>query len=181
MSYDKQKARPLAIGLTVIGALARLIPHPSNFTPVGGMSLFAGARLRGWQAYLLPLALMAATDPLVALVYGRQAFGWITPFVYVSFLISVWLGRHLRNTNGVARIGGVTFLSSAQFFLVTNFAVWLHWPTYPHTAAGLTACYAAAIPFFGWTVAGDFFYVGVLFGLHAWLRRVVREEAPVAA
>jgi hypothetical protein len=181
MSYKKQNLRLLALGLTVIGAVARLIPHPTNFTPVGGMSVFAGARLRGWQAFLLPLVLMAVTDPLVASIYGVPAFGWITPFVYVSFLISVWLGRYLRNTNSVARIGGMTFLCSTQFFLVTNFAVWLHWPTYPHTAAGLVSCYIAALPFFGRTLAGDLFYVGVLFGLHAWLRRVAPSAEPAAA
>ena len=51
--------RPLAMSLTVAGAVLRLLPHPANFTPVGGMSLYAGARLRGWQAFALPLLLMA--------------------------------------------------------------------------------------------------------------------------
>jgi len=59
---QKNTARPLAMGLTVLGALARLLPHPPNFAPVGSLSLYAGGRLRGWQAYLLPLVLMAATD-----------------------------------------------------------------------------------------------------------------------
>lgn len=179
MSYNKQNLRPLALGLTVIGALARLIPHPMNFTPVGGMSLFAGARLRGWQAFLLPLVLMAVTEPLVSAIYGRTAFGWITPFVYVSFLISVWLGRYLRENNGVARIGGVTLLGSIQFFAITNFGVWLQGLNYPLTTAGLGACYVAAIPFFGRTLAGDVFYVSVLFGLHAWLRRTATAPATV--
>ncbi len=78
--------RPLALALTVLGAVARLVPHPWNFAPVGGMSLFAGARLRGWQAYVLPIVLMAVTDPLVG-GYSRA-----TPFVYLSFLINVWIG-----------------------------------------------------------------------------------------
>ena len=49
---EKVNRRPLALALTVAGAVARLVPHPWNFAPVGGMSLFAGARLRGWQALL---------------------------------------------------------------------------------------------------------------------------------
>ena len=44
------KKRPLALGLTLTGALLRLLPHLPNFAPVGGLSLFAGARLRSWQA-----------------------------------------------------------------------------------------------------------------------------------
>ena len=60
-----KKVRPLALSLTVLGALVRLIPHPANFAPVGGVSLYAGARLRGWQAFAVPLLLMALTDPLM--------------------------------------------------------------------------------------------------------------------
>ncbi len=74
-----EKPRPLALSLTVLGAVARLLPHPPNFSPVASVSLFGGARLRGWQAYLIPLALMAVTDPLVG---GYSA---ATPFVYAAF------------------------------------------------------------------------------------------------
>ena len=56
--------RPLAIALMILGALIRVTQH-WNFAPVGALSLFSGARLRGWQAWLLPLALMAVTDPLL--------------------------------------------------------------------------------------------------------------------
>jgi hypothetical protein len=37
------------------------------------MSLFAGARLPVWQACLVPLALMAITDPILNLFYGHHA------------------------------------------------------------------------------------------------------------
>ena len=69
--------------------------------------------------------------------------------------------------NAIAVISGVGYifgkinlksiiLSSLIFFLVTNFGVWLI--GYPNTLEGFIACYIAAIPFFGWTVAGDLFY-----------------------
>ena len=35
---------------------------------------------------------------------------------------------------------------------------------YPHTSAGLEACFVAAIPFFQNTLAGDLFYATMLFG-----------------
>jgi hypothetical protein len=35
---------------------------------------------------------------------------------------------------------------------------------YPKTGAGLAECFLAAIPFFHYTLLGDLFYVGVLFG-----------------
>ncbi|HLG98133.1 MAG TPA: DUF6580 family putative transport protein [Bryobacteraceae bacterium] len=174
--------RPVAFSLTVLGAVARLAPHPPNFSPVGSTSLFSGARLPVWQAYLVPLALMAITDPIIAAYYGVPAFSRMQLFVYASFLISVWLGRGLRRSSGISRIAALSAINSIQFFLVTNFGTWLGSQMYPHTASGLASCYMAAIPFFGWTVAGDFFYAGVLFGLHAWLTRNVsaREHVAVA-
>src|SRR5580658_16805 len=129
----KANWRPAALSLTVIGALARLAPHPPNFAPVGATSLFAGARLPVWQAYLVPLALMAITDPIKATFYGVPAFSKFQIFIYASFLIAVWLGRRLRNTESVSRIAAVTVLNSMQFYLVTNFGSWLWFGGYPHT------------------------------------------------
>jgi hypothetical protein len=174
---QKTTGRPLTLGLTVLAALARLAPHAPNFTPVGGLSLFAGGRLRGWRAFLLPLALMAVTDPLVG------GYSFATPFVYAGFLINVWLGsRLLRNTESPLRIGAAAGIGSLQFFIITNFGVWLNFPTtYTHTVTGLVSCYAAAIPFYGRTLAADLLYSGALFGLHAWLsRRVAQSERMVA-
>ena len=39
-------------------------------------------------------------------------------------------------------------LGAVLFFLVSNFGVWLTQELYPHSAAGLAACYVAALPFF---------------------------------
>jgi len=162
---EKPIRRPLALGLTILAALVRVAPHPPNFAPVGGMSLFAGARLRGWMAYLLPLALMAVTDPIVG------GYSKTTPFVYASFLINVWIGRSLRASESPWRIGSAAVLGSVQFFLLSNFAVWLF--GYPHNWTGLTTCYALAIPFFGPTLVSDLLATGVLFGLHAVLSRTI--------
>ena len=180
---NKANWRPVALSLTVLGAVARLLPHPPNFAPVGATSLFAGARLPRWQAYLVPMALMAVTDPILSPLYGFRPYTKYLLFTYIAFLISVWLGRRLRNTESISRIAAVTVLNSIQFFLVTNFGSWLWFQAYPHTAAGLASCYVAAIPFFGWTLASDIVYTGVLFGLYAWLSRTVAtsERVPVAA
>jgi hypothetical protein len=181
MTQPENGTRRLPLALTILGALLRLIPHPPNFTPVGGMSLFAGARLSGWQCYLVPVVLMAITDPLLQLLFGVPAYTPITPFIYMSFLLSVWIGRHLRATTSVVRIGGATFLASLQFFLITNFAHWMFIGMYPKTASGLVACYVAALPFFGRTLAGDLVYAGAFFGLYAWMSRYSMETRPAQA
>lgn len=173
---QKNTARPLALGLTILGALARVMPHAPNFTPVGGLSLFAGARLRGWRAYLLPLVLMAVTDPLVG------GYSFATPFVYTSFLITVWIGSRLRATENPLWIGAAAGIGSFQFFVISNFGTWLgSTTTYAHTLAGLVNCYGAAIPFYGRTLVSDLLYSAALFGLHAWLSRTVARSERVAA
>ena len=160
-----RSAKYLASGVTVVAAAARLLPHPPNFTPVGGMCLFAGARVQGWLAWVLPILLMAATDAFLG--YSRS-----TPFIYLSFLINVWIGRRLvRNSDNFARIGGAAFLCSLQFFLITNFATFALGTMYPHTWAGLATCYTAAIPFWGRTLLGDLLWSGAIFGIHLALRR----------
>ena len=168
-------ARPLALSLTILGGAARFAQN-LNFAPVGALSLFAGARLRGWQAYLLPIALMAATDPF----RGGYSFG--TPFVYASFLISVWIGSHLRRTENPAWIGLAALIGSVQFFLITNFSAWVapH-SMYGHSLAGLVNCYVAAIPFFRNTLISDVLFAALFFGLHAALSRTVVRSERVAA
>lgn len=177
------RLEPLALGLTIFGAFLRLLPHPPNFAPAGSMSLFAGSRLRGWQAYLVPVLLMAVTDPLRVMIFhpGHPPFSSGTPFIYGSLLISVWIGRRWLPNPTVSRIALAASAGSLQFFLITNAAEWLLTATYAHTLSGLLACYVAAIPFFGNTLASDLLYSGLLFSLYAWSRRVATSERGLAA
>jgi hypothetical protein len=176
---DSGLARTCAAGMAVAAGLIRLLPHPFNFTPVAGLGLFGGARLGSWLACVLPLAVMAISDVLLWLVYGRPQFTlWeyaFNPWVYASFLLAVLWGRLLLRNSSAARIAAVSGLVSVQFFLVTNFGVWLsdvmHNPPLPektaivwreipglpapvphhyaHNLSGLVACYVAALPFAG--------------------------------
>ena len=184
----KNHTRPLALALTLVGGLLRLLPHLPNLVPVGGFSLFAGARLRGWQAYAMPLIIILVTDPIMGRIFGYPAYTLVTPFVCGSFLIYVWIGCHLRTTENPWRIGGAALLGSGQFFLISNFGLWVSgFSTYPLTASGLMTCYLGGIPYFGRTLLSDFAYTSLLFGLHAWLTRValprerVREHAEAVA
>jgi hypothetical protein len=182
MDLKPNSSRPLAIVLTIVAALVRLVPHPPNFSPIGGVALFGGARLRAWQAYLVPLLALVLTDPIRSrLEGGYPAYSAMTPIIYGSFLISVFLGRtFLRNTSNPLRIASVAFAGSLQFFLITNFFVWLDARDfYARSFAGLTTCYVAALPFFGRTVLADLFYSAVLFGVYALASRRL-ESTPAA-
>ena len=172
--------RPLALALTLTGALLRLIPHLPNISPVGGFSLFAGARLRGWQAYSIPLIIIVVTDPIMGRILGYPSYTLVTPFVCGSLLVYVWIGSHLRRTENPWCIGGAAFLGSVQFFLISNFGLWLSGiSVFPLTPSGLMACYIAGLPYFGRTMISDLAYAGLLFGLHAWLTRAVLPQERV--
>jgi len=151
----------LALALIALAAALRIAPHPWNFTPVGAMALFSGAVLKDRRlAFLSPLLALFAGDLFVG-------FHSLMPIVYSSFLLSVIIGRFLQNRRTVLRLGAATLLGSAQFFLLTNFAVWWLLNSYPKTASGLAACYLAGLPFFWNTLAGDSLYVALLFGSYA--------------
>ena len=184
MDRKSQNFQPLAIAMTVLAALVRLAPHPPNFSPIGSVALFGGARLRSWQAYLVPLVALAITDPIRSWMEGGYpAYSFGTIIVYASFLISVFLGRtFLRKTNSPMRIASVVLAGSLQFYLITNFFVWVGANSiYPHTISGLATCYVAGLPFYGRTLLGDFFFSSVLFGAYALLNRRSESDRAVTA
>lgn len=163
------------IGLVALGACARLLPHPWNFTPLVAMGVFAGAQARRTSTAALVTLLSLAVSDLVLGFYG--GFWW----VYGAALVPVLLGRLVRNRGGVRSLAATVLGSSLSFFVLTNFAVWAGGHLYPRTVAGLAACYVAAIPFYGNQLAGDAFYAVVLFGGYSLLTRwLLRTPQPAA-
>ena len=148
----------LALAMIVLAAVLRIVPHPWNFAPIGAMALFSGAMVRDTRvALLFPLVTLFAGDLFIGLHI-------LIPLVYASTLVSVALGFLLRGRKTLGRITGVTLVGAIQFFLITNFGVWLLLDTFPKSAAGLLACYIAGVPLFWNTLASDALYVILLFG-----------------
>lgn len=153
----------------------RLLPHPPNFTPISAIAIIGGAYLSKKWSLLLPLSIMLISDYLLLYVhpfqnpvvnfskiYPPQAlFHSTTLFVYLSFIISGLLGKFLCSSKKVFITLKVSLLASVQFFIITNFGVWLTVGTYPKTLSGLIFCYTAAIPFFKNTLAGDLCYLSL--------------------
>lgn len=152
----------LIAGIVLAAAALRIVPHPMNFAPIGALALFGGAYFSSKRA--------AVAVPLLSLVAGDIFIGFhrLSFFVYASFLVSVAIGFWLRRGKSASRIGIATLAGAIQFFLVTNFAVWAtSIASYPKNLGGLAACYIAGLPFFWNTLAGDAFYVTLLFGVMA--------------
>jgi hypothetical protein len=158
-------SKRLWIGMVVLGAGARLVPHPWNFTPLMAIGLFAGSHARKISTGVL------AT--LFALVLSDAVMGFYPGFwwVYGAALIPVLLGRLIRNRSGAGPIAAAAAASSLSFFLITNFMVWAVDRLYPLTLGGLSECYLAGIPFYRNQVLGDAVYTVAIFGGYALLSR----------
>jgi hypothetical protein len=141
-----------------VAAVLRLVPHLPNFSPIDAMALFGGAYLgRRWIAFAAPLAALLLSDFVLGFYHGMAT-------VYATVALIVAIGWWVSSRRTPLRIAAAAVASSVTFFVITNFGMWLFSGFYPVTWAGLVACYAAAIPFFQNTIAGDFFYTALLFG-----------------
>jgi hypothetical protein len=155
-------------GIVVMAALARLVPHPPNVTPIAAIALFGGACFADRKlAYALPLAAMLLSDLILACTrYSLSSMLVIQPVVYACFVATTALGKLIKDRHSVWQVGMATLAGSVLFFVVIDFAVWAgdagH--LYPRNASGLAACYVAAIPFLRNSVLGDAAFTAVLFG-----------------
>lgn len=160
-----ETSRRLWIGMVVLAACARLLPHPWNFTPMIALALFAGSQAgRTVIAALATLSALVLSDAILGFDKGL----WI---VYAAYLVPVLLGRLIRNKPAVTSIASAAVASSLSFFMISNFSTWAIGNTYPHTASGLAACFVAGIPFYQNQALGDAFYTVAIFGGYALLSR----------
>jgi hypothetical protein len=163
----------LAVGLRVAPRL--LGPNlywPWHLWAVGALGLFAGARVRSRFAVLVPVAAMLVSDLLLwkpLADAGLPTFGRLTLFHYGLFLLYALIGRYLSDKTSPLWIGGGAVAGSVQFFLLSNFSVWLmgDGTTYAKTLTGLVECYAAGIPFLRNSLTGDLGFSALFFGLYA--------------
>jgi hypothetical protein len=160
--------------LILVAAASRFLPHPPNVACVGAIGLFAGCYLTGRRAYLVPLAILLASD-VIGQILAIPGMGFYQPvamaMVYAGAVAAVpvgrWIGRSQRLLLGIP---AGSLVASTLFYATSNFGVWLAgW--YQMSFAGLIACYVNALPFFGYTVAGDLAFSAVLFGVWEASRR----------
>jgi Ni,Fe-hydrogenase I cytochrome b subunit len=70
------------------------------------------------------------------------------------------------------RVAASVLATSTSFFLLSNFMVWTGSHMYAHTAAGLGACYVAAIPFYANDAMSTAITAAAFFGLPALARNI---------
>lgn len=139
------------ISIILFGVLMRLVPHTPNFAPITAIALFGGMYMHRRYALILPFVIMVISDLFLG-------FHDTLLFVYSSFLLSGLLGFGIRKHKTAGRVLLITMVASIQFFIITNFGVWLAGHIYPKTMQGFIDCYIMALPFFRNTVIGDMLY-----------------------
>ena len=165
------------VGMVLLAAFSRLIPHPSNFTAIGALAIFGAYTIQNkWLSSTLPLVAMWLSDLVInnivyasytnSMIWVSEGFVWIYAGVLAQSIISWFLISDNKFTN----IIGSSLFGAIAFFLLSNFGVWLG-SMYPHTLSGLTTCFAAAIPFFANTLAGNLFFSFILFGSYFLIER----------
>jgi hypothetical protein len=154
--------------LISIGVAGRWAQPEWCFTPTAAAAIFAGwyfARLG--VAALVPIAILGISDLALA---SHDNFG-VMLLTYAAMTVPVFFGLWLRKSEGrvntAVRLAICGLVPATIFWLISNFAVWAFQSDYEKTWAGLVQCYWMAVPFFRWMLAGDIFYLAVLFGCAA--------------
>ena len=151
----------VGIGLVVISAAGRLAPHPPNFVPVAAAALFAGFFFKH-----------RVSSHHSASCYGDQRSGdwWIRLADHERGL------RRIGVACRAAAIHADTFGAPSRGLFACQLYRFLSrlecgrvgvLANVCAAAAGLAACYLAALPFLAYTVAGDLFWSGVFFGAYS--------------
>ncbi len=178
-------------GFLAVGAVAALAVasrtwfDTPNFKPVGALCLLTPILLAHacrW-AWLAPLLIVLGSEVLLS-----PSAGFLALPLIISWTINVWIGFAVRRAmfdrpgnSGSAWMKPMatgilaTGAASCQFYLITNFAVWLGSSWYARDAFGLLECYAAGLPFFRWTLQADLLFAGlplmVCIGATYWARQ----------
>lgn len=155
----------------ILGVFGRILPHPSNITPMTSLALFGGTQLSRGKAFAVTLASLIVSDILLSKILGYTVFGTWSFFTYTGFAAIVFAGGFLRKNPTALRTGSFTAVSSVAYWLWTNLGVWMMDAMYPRTVEGLGACYVAALPFLRNALVGDLVWTAVIFGSFALLRK----------
>jgi hypothetical protein len=158
-----------SLTLIALGIFSRLVPHVPNVTAVGANAIFASSKLSLKKSLAITLLTLFVSDAII----GFHPVMWAT---YGSFALYAVLGSFLQKHANWKRITAAVLLSSFQFFVITNFAVWMTGILYPKTLDGLARCYLMALPFFRNTLIGDGIASVVLFGLSYVFERVLQKN-----
>ncbi|MDA9731487.1 hypothetical protein N9U47_02540 [Candidatus Pelagibacter sp.] len=140
-----------SLGIFLVLAASRFIPHPPNFTSLIALSFYIPAIL-GLRYLPAVLICFGLTDLIIGF-HGTILFTWGSVIV-IGFL-STKLFRNISS-----RISGA-LLGALIFFIITNFGVW-SLGSYGYTLEGIIICYTLALPFFGYSLISTLLFSALI-------------------
>ena len=136
-----KKELKIFLGIFVVLAASRFIPHPPNFTSLIALSfyvpVFFGLRF-------IPLVVLSFLITDIFIGYHNTLF-----FTWGSVIVVGLISKYLFSSI-LKRLSGA-FLGAVIFFLITNFGVWTN-GMYGYSFQGLINSYIMGLPFFGYTL-----------------------------
>ena len=147
------------IGLILILAFARLMPHPPNFTPIIAVGIMSG--------YLFKNIYLSFATLLISMILADVFIGFYNNilFVYLSLILIAYIFYKINRKINFKNLLLYSFFGSLVFFAISNFGVWasgslgVYDVPYEKNLKGLVECYILAIPFFKTTLLSTLFFV----------------------
>ena len=141
----------ISLGIFIVLAASRFIPHPPNFTSLIALSFYVPIFL-GKRFIPALLICFIITDIFIG-------FHAIVVFTWGS-VIFISLTSYLFQKNIYMRIIGAA-CGSLVFYIISNFGVW-SFGSYGYSFDGLLNCYIAAIPFYSNTLMSTILYSALI-------------------
>jgi len=142
------KKQSFPISLILILALARLIPHPPNFTPIVAVAIMSGYFFKNIYLSFATLIISMLLSDLFLGFYENMIY------VYISLILTSFIFYKISEKINFKNLFIYGFAGSVLFFIISNFGVWvlgspgLANVPYERNFYGLIECYILAIPFF---------------------------------
>ena len=137
----------ISIGVFLVLASSRFIPHPPNFTALIALGFY------------IPVFFGLRFVPIVAICFAVTdifiGFHSTTLFTWGSILFIGYISKFFTKSILFRIIGALS--GAVAFFVITNFGVWIV-GGYEKSLYGLMMCFALAIPFFTYTLLSTLLY-----------------------
>ena len=141
----------ISVGIFLVLAASRFIPHPPNFTSLIALSFYVPALL---GTRFIPAVILSFV--LTDLIIG---FHSTTIFTWGSVLLIGFLTTYF--SKGITKRISGALLGAVIFFVVTNFGVW-SLGFYEFNLNGLLLCYTLALPFFGYSLVSTVIFAALI-------------------
>ena len=141
----------ISVGIFIVLAASRFIPHPPNFTSLLALSFYVPVLL-GLKFIPSLIISFAITDLIIGYHFGTH---WTWGSVLLIGLISTFFKKNI-----FWRMSGA-LLGATIFFVVTNFGVWTT-GQYGLNIVGFKTTYILAIPFFTYSLISTLVFSSII-------------------